>query len=59
MRSFNRCVHALLVLCVWSLGASMSRAEESRAAIPKASVHFDDQTMRLAYATSNDAMTLM
>ena len=59
MRSFNRCVHALLVLCVWSLGASTSRAEEWRTAIPKASVHFDDQIMRLAYATSNDTMTLM
>ena len=59
MRSFNRCVHALLVLCVLSPGASTSRAEESRAALPKASVHFDDQIMRLAYATSNDAMTLM
>ena len=59
MSSFNRCGQALLVLCVLSLGASTSRAEESRAALPKASVHFDDQTMRLAYATSNDAMTLM
>ncbi len=59
MRSLNRCVHALLVLSVVSLGASTSRAEESRAALPKASVHFDDQIMRLAYATSNDAMTLM
>jgi len=59
MRSFNRCVQALLVLYALSLGASTSRAEESRAALPKASVHFDDQTMRLAYATSNDAMTLM
>jgi hypothetical protein len=37
----------------------MSRAEEAQAALPKASVHFDDQTLRLAYAASNDAMTLM
>ena len=59
MRSVNRCGQALLVLCVLAAGASTSRAEEARAALPKASVHFDDQTMRLAYAVSNDAMTLM
>jgi len=59
MRSVNRCGQVLLVLCVLSTGASTSPAEEARAALPKASVHFDDQTMRLAYATSNDAMTLM
>jgi hypothetical protein len=58
MSSFNRCVQALLVLCVLSAGESTSRAEEAQAAIPKASVHFDGQAMRLAYATSNDAMTL-
>jgi len=59
MRFFNCCGHALLVLGVLSAGASTSRAEEAQAALPKASVHFDDQTMRLAYATSNEAMTLM
>jgi hypothetical protein len=59
MSSFNRCVQALLVLCVLSAGENTSRAEEAQAVLPKASVHFDGQTMRLAYATSNDAMTLM
>lgn len=59
MSSFNRCGLVLLVLGMLSVGASTSRAEEAQTAIPKASVHFDGQTMRLAYATSNDTMTLM
>ena len=59
MRSVGRCGHVLLALCILSAGASTSLAEEARAALPKASVHFDDQTMRLAYAASNDVMTLM
>jgi hypothetical protein len=59
MSSFNRRVHAVLVLCLLSAGASTSHAEEAQAVLPKASVHFDGQTMRLAYAISNDAMTLM
>ena len=59
MRSFHRCGHALLVACLLSAGASMSRAGEAQAQLPKASVHFDGETMRLAYATSNTAMTLM
>jgi hypothetical protein len=59
MRFFHRCGHALLVVCLLAAGASMSRAGESQAQLPKASVHFDGETLRLAYATSNAAMTLM
>jgi hypothetical protein len=59
MRFFHRCGHALIVVCLLAAGARVSRAGESQAQLPKANVYFDGETMRLAYATSNAAMTLM
>jgi len=49
----------LLTFCILAAAATRSRAVEPRNALPKASVFFDGQTMRLADAAANEAMTLM
>ncbi len=49
----------MLVCLLLAAGAATAGAETPQPDLPKASVQFDGQTMWLAYAASNDAMTLM